>query len=173
MTLPTYMLAITPQKISGCSRINRGPGCTPWMRKALSSTAITTLGAMPRVSSGIIEPPVAALFAASGAATPSIIPVPKRSGCFESRRSSAYEMKVGMIAPIPGRMPRKKPSTLPRAIGAADRFQSSRVGSRPLMRVSKTSCSTPFSMLCSTSLTPNRPMMIGTRPSPSARVRVP
>ena len=83
------MLATTPQKISGCSRIKSGPGCTPWIRNALSSTAITTLGAIPRVRSGIMAPPVAALFAASGAATPSITPVPKRSGYRERRFSRA------------------------------------------------------------------------------------
>ena len=82
-------------------------------------------------------------------------------------------MKVGMMAPIPGRMPRKKPSTLPRAMGAAEAFQSARVGRSPLMRVSNTSWVTPRSILRSTSLTPNRPMMMGTRPSPSPSVTLP
>ena len=83
------MLATTPQNMSGRSRIMSGPGCTPWMRKAPSRTAITTLGAMPSVSSGIIAPPVAALLADSGPATPSIMPVPNFSGCRDRRRSSA------------------------------------------------------------------------------------
>src|SRR5438552_23311 len=34
IAFPTYMLAITPQKISGCSLMRSGPGCTPWMRNA-------------------------------------------------------------------------------------------------------------------------------------------
>src|SRR5206468_1889176 len=68
MTLPMYMLAMTPQKISGCSFTSSGPGWMPCTRKAPSSTAITTLAGMPSVSSGIIDPPVAALFADSGAA---------------------------------------------------------------------------------------------------------
>src|SRR6266436_6167077 len=50
ITLPTYMLAITPQNMSGCSRVSSGPGCTPWMRKAPSSTAMTTLGAAPEAA---------------------------------------------------------------------------------------------------------------------------
>ena len=134
---------------------------------------MTTLGAKPIVSSGIMEPPVAALLAASGPATPSMAPWPKRSGCRARRFSSAYEMKVGMMAPIPGRMPSRKPSTLPRAIGPAERFQSSRLGRSPRIRVWKTSCSTPAPMLSSTSLTPKSPMMIGTSPSPSASVTLP
>src|ERR1700693_6111912 len=77
ITLPTYMLAITPQNMSGCSRIRSGPGWTPWMRKAPSRTAMTTLGAMPRVSRGIIAPPVAALLAASGAAVAEALRVPR------------------------------------------------------------------------------------------------
>ncbi len=77
------------------------------------------------------------------------------------------------MAPIPGRMPRKKPSTVPRAMGAADTFQSSRVGMSPLIRVSKTSWVTPFSILRSTSLTPKSPMMMGTRPRPSPSVTLP
>ena len=40
---------------------------------------------MPRVSNGIIAPPVSELLAASGAATPSIAPLPKLSGCFDVR----------------------------------------------------------------------------------------
>ena len=82
-------------------------------------------------------------------------------------------MNVGMMAPIPGRIPSKKPSPLPRAIGAALRRQSSPVGHRPVICVWKTSWRTPFSRFSNTSLTPKRPMMIGTRPSPSPSVRLP
>ena len=56
MTFPVYMLVITPQKISGCSFTKSGPGCTPWVRKAPMSTAMTTLGGMPRVSRGTMTP---------------------------------------------------------------------------------------------------------------------
>jgi hypothetical protein len=82
-------------------------------------------------------------------------------------------MKVGMMEPMPGRIPSRKPSTLPRAMGAADRRQSSRVGQRPRTRVRNTSCLTPRSMFSSTSLIPKSPMIMGTSPTPSLRVRLP
>ena len=44
---------------------------------------------MPSASSGTIAPPVDALFAASGAATPLMTPVPNASGVFEIRFSAA------------------------------------------------------------------------------------
>ena len=80
MTLPMYMLATMPQNRCGFCIISSGPGCKPWMMKAPSSSAITTLGGMPSVISGMKAPPAAALLAASGPATPSIAPLPKRSG---------------------------------------------------------------------------------------------
>ncbi|MNC92772.1 hypothetical protein D3C83_92640 [compost metagenome] len=59
------------------------------MMKAPSSSAITTLGGIPSVKSGMNAPPAAELLAASGPATPSIAPLPKRSGVFDTRFSSA------------------------------------------------------------------------------------
>ena len=53
------------------------------------STAMTTLGGIPKVNRGIMDPPVAELLADSGPATPSIAPLPNFSGCFDRRRSSA------------------------------------------------------------------------------------
>ena len=38
---------------------------------------------MPMVNNGTIAPPVSELFAASGAATPSIDPLPNSSGVFD------------------------------------------------------------------------------------------
>ena len=84
MTLPTYMLAMMPQKIFGFWLIISGPGCRPWMTKAPSSRAMMTLGGMPSVISGMKAPPAAALLAASGPATPSIAPLPNRSGVRDS-----------------------------------------------------------------------------------------
>ncbi len=55
------------------------------MMKAPSSSAITTLGGMPSVSSGMKAPPAAALLAASGPATPSMAPLPNAPGRFEMR----------------------------------------------------------------------------------------
>ena len=83
------MLATMPQNRPGFCVINSGPGCRPWMTKAPSNSAITTFGGMPSVISGMKAPPAAALLADSGPATPSIAPLPNRSGVFDSRFSSA------------------------------------------------------------------------------------
>src|SRR5919198_1520347 len=72
------------------------------MTKAPSKSAITTFGGMPSVISGMNAPAAAALLAASGPATPSMAPVPKRSGLRARRRSSAYERNVGISAPQAG-----------------------------------------------------------------------
>jgi len=58
------------------------------MMKAPSSMAMARFGGTPSASSGTITPAVAALFAVSGAATPSMAPWPNRSGCRERRFSS-------------------------------------------------------------------------------------
>ena len=89
MMLPRYMLAMSPQKISGCWVSKSGPGVMPWMIRAPSSMAMTTLAGIPRVISGMKEDWAAELLAASGEATPSITPVPNFSGCFEQRFSTA------------------------------------------------------------------------------------
>ena len=52
-------------------------------KKAPSSMAMTALAGIPRVRRGMKAPPVAALLAVSGPATPSIIPVPNFSGSGE------------------------------------------------------------------------------------------
>ena len=68
------MLAISPQNTSGCSAINCGPGCTPWIIIADSRIAVAGIAGMPSTSSGIIVLPVVALLAVSGPATPAIAP---------------------------------------------------------------------------------------------------
>ena len=60
----------------------------PWMMNAPSRIAMPTLEGRPRESRVTMEPAAAALFAVSGAATPSIVPVPNFSGCFEMRFST-------------------------------------------------------------------------------------
>jgi hypothetical protein len=60
-----------------------GPGWMPWMIMAPIISAITGLDGMPSVSSGMKEVCAAALLADSGAATPSIAPLPKRSASFD------------------------------------------------------------------------------------------
>ena len=59
------------------------------MMKAPIKSAMTTFGGMPSVISGMKAPPAAALLAASGPATPSMAPLPKRSGVRESFFSMA------------------------------------------------------------------------------------
>src|SRR5215467_3804898 len=135
MMLPMYMEAIKPQNTSGFSATSKGPGLTPWISSAAKITAIEALPGIPSVSNGINELVAALLFADSGAATPSIAPLPNRSGCLLSFFSSAYEMNDEMIAPPPGSTPIKNPSNDPRAMGAADVRHSSRFGSRPRMVV--------------------------------------
>ncbi len=87
--LPMYMLATMPQNSPGFCVISSGPGCTLCTMKAPSSSAITTLGGMPSVSSGMKPLPAAALLAASGPATPSMAPLPNFSGVRDTRFSSA------------------------------------------------------------------------------------
>jgi hypothetical protein len=52
----------------------------PWMVRAPSISAITPLAGSPSVSIGINLHCASALLAASGPATPSIAPCPKREG---------------------------------------------------------------------------------------------
>ena len=54
------------------------------MIMAPSSTAATVEPGMPRVISGIMEPPVTALFAVSEAQIASMAPFPNSSGCFDA-----------------------------------------------------------------------------------------
>ena len=81
ITLPIYMDATSPQKRAGFSVTSMGPGRTPWISSAAKIIAIDAFPGIPNVSSGMNEPVAALLFAASGAATPSMPPFPKRSGC--------------------------------------------------------------------------------------------
>src|SRR4030042_4662262 len=79
------------------------------MTSAEKSNAIAGLGGIPRERRGIREPPVAALLAASGPATPSIAPFPNLSGCLETFFSTAYETKEERTGPPPGKIPRNNP----------------------------------------------------------------
>ena len=81
--LPTQKLATRPQKMSGCSVISCGPGTMPWIIRAPSSSAITASPGMPRLMVGMKSTCTDECVAASGHTTPSIAPVPKRSGVFE------------------------------------------------------------------------------------------
>ena len=60
---------------------------------------------MPMHSSGTSEPPITALFEVSEAITPSIIPVPNFSGCFERDFSAVYANNPAVDPPMPGKIP--------------------------------------------------------------------
>ncbi len=79
MTLPMYMLATSPQKSAGCSGMKSGPGLNPHSTSAASRMAVVPEPGMPSVKSGTSAPPVSELLAPSGAATPSMTPVPNCS----------------------------------------------------------------------------------------------
>ena len=115
-TLPRYMLAMRPQANSGFCVMRSGPGVSPHMRNAASSTAVEAEPGRPRESSGTIAPDEAALLAASGPARPAIAPLPNFSGVFESDFSIEYDMSEAMVAPAPGITPMTKPSTEARRI---------------------------------------------------------
>ena len=65
---------------SGCSVINRGPACRPWMVRPAMSIAVMPSPGMPRAIMGMRAPPREALFAVSEAHTPAGLPLPKVSG---------------------------------------------------------------------------------------------
>ena len=75
---------------------------------------------MPSVSSGTIAPDEAALFAASGPASPAIAPLPNFSGVLETDFSRLYDISDATVAPAPGVAPTKNPRKDPRTIGPAD-----------------------------------------------------
>ena len=81
--LPIQKLATKPQKMSGCSRMSCGPGTMPWMINAPSSNAMTASPGIPRLMVGMKSPWTEEWVEASGHATPSIAPWPKRSGVLE------------------------------------------------------------------------------------------
>ena len=83
IALPIHIEAIRPQNNSGLLVITCGPGWMLWMVMAPTISAITALGGMPRVSSGMNDVCAPALLADSGAATPRMLPLPNGTspGC--------------------------------------------------------------------------------------------
>src|SRR6218665_2813755 len=83
MALPIHIEVIRPQNNSGLLVITWGPGWMLWMVIAPTISAITALGGIPSVSSGMKEVCAPALLAASGAATPRMLPWPNGTspGC--------------------------------------------------------------------------------------------
>ena len=78
-----YMLAMRPQTMSGLVWKRRGPGRMPHIMKPASMTAVVGDPGIPRARSGAKPLMEAELLADSGAATPSMAPVPNLSGCLE------------------------------------------------------------------------------------------
>ena len=62
---------------------NIGPGTNPHITIPPSNSAVVGDPGMPSVSIGNNDPVEAALFAVSGAATPSMLPLPKVSDVFD------------------------------------------------------------------------------------------
>ena len=61
-----------------------GPGTTLWISSAPSIMAVTMSPGMPSAIMVMSAPPAVPLLAASEAMTPSGIPVPYFSGCFDA-----------------------------------------------------------------------------------------
>ena len=165
--LPIHIEAIRPQNSVGLVVITCGPGWMLWIIMPATISAITALVGMPSVSIGMNEACAPALLAASGPATPSIMPVPNFSGVLEIFFSIAYEVNEASTAPPPGNTPRNEPSAVPRTIGAIDRFISSQLGSsRPTLLV-KTSRFSRRSRLVMISPNPKMPIATAVNDSPS------
>ena len=169
---PKYILDMSPQKRSGFSRSRRGPGVIPYTIRAPRSMAMMTFVGTPRLNMGMKPAWDADLLHVSGAATPSMTPVPNFSGCLESLLSSPYDKKVAE-RPIPGRIPTKKPSNVPLKIGSLESFQSFRDGKSLLIFVFRKVRRTGIPTFLITSEIPKSPMTIGTIPKPSLNVKVP
>ena len=135
--------------------------------RAASITAGIGPDGTPSASIGTNAPEVAELFADSGPATPATAPWPKSCGRRDTRFSTAYDTKLAMMCAEPGRMPIRKPSTLPRAIGHADSRHSPREGSRSRSRGLMTAGGVGAPAVARISATPKRPTATGTTPRPS------
>jgi len=64
-------MAVTCRMKFGCSMESIGPGVTPWSMRAPSSIAAGGLPGIPRLSRGMMAPPMQELLAVSVAITPS------------------------------------------------------------------------------------------------------
>ena len=85
---PMNLLEMRPQTRSALFWKRSGPGRIPHIMKPASMTAVVGEPGTPRARSGAKPLIEAALFAASGEAIPSMIPVPNFSGCLETRFSA-------------------------------------------------------------------------------------
>src|SRR5688572_11494394 len=116
-----------PQTKSGFFSNSSGPGRRPHIMSPPSITAVVADPGIPSVSIGTMAPADAALFAASGPATPSIAPRPNSPGYRDTFFSSAYDRNEAIVGPAPGSTPMKNPSTAPRTMAQRLRAQSAAV----------------------------------------------
>ena len=114
--LATYIDPISPQTKSGCCVNNSGPGRSPQIIIPPNRIAVVGDPGIPSVIIGSIDPVDAALLAASGAATPATLPLPKLSGSFENVFASPYDIRDAGVAPAAGSVPTKKPRTDPKQV---------------------------------------------------------
>ena len=84
ITLPINSAATRPQTTSGFLVNNRGPGVMSKVKSIANNTAVVPEPGTPNASMGTNAPPAAALFPASGAATPRGSPLPNVSSLLET-----------------------------------------------------------------------------------------
>ena len=131
---------------------------------------MTAWGGIPRASRGINAPWRLHYWPFPGR-RPLRSP-PSRTLPGASRRVSQWHRRRRRRDRAPaGRIPRKKPITVPRTMDQADCAQSSSGGSSPFTFVVKTSCLMVSSMFSRTSEIPKSPMTTGTSPTPSSSLR--
>ena len=125
------------------------------------------------MSSGMNDVCAAALLADSGAATPSMAPLPNFSGFLEIRFSREYDVKLASTWPPPGSTPSSEPIVVPRRTGIRMRRKSSLVSHRPwtflVTRLGLIRCS----RLRMISARPKRPTARDTKSSPPYSSRTP
>ena len=93
----------------GDSLISSGPGRSPCSHSAASSTAAGALPGTASESTGMIAPPMQALFPDSAATTPSKAPLPNFSGVLLDFFSAQYDSQPATSSPTPGMMPMATP----------------------------------------------------------------
>ena len=140
-----------------------GPGAIPCTIMAPIISAISAFGGIPKLNIGMKLACAAALFADSGAATPSIAPLPKRSGVLETFFSRLYAEKAAMVGPPPGKIPNTVPMAVPRTMAPNELLRSARLGHSPVTAFGFRSPACASSRLTMISANPNSPIESGTK----------
>src|SRR5258708_30666826 len=90
-----------------------GPGLSPHSTSAASNMAVVPDPGMPSVKSGTSAPPGSELLAPSGAATPSITPLPNCSPRGDTPFSTPSDKNHAIVEHPPRSAPTRKPPTAP------------------------------------------------------------